>query len=95
MPPTQAGARVSRDITVRGLRTNGTWADGMNVHGAHVNVLIEDSTTRCTNDDSFAVWSIGAMARFAQSAIQKRYSSTYLAMGFAYVRAGTWYPPKH
>eukprot|EP01052_Picozoa_sp_SAG31_P050612 SAG31_NODE_11628_length_1011_cov_1.710526_1_plen_273_part_10 len=61
MPPTQAGARVSRDITVRGLRANGTWADGMNVHGAHVNVLIEDSTTRCTNDDSFAVWSIGAM----------------------------------
>ena len=25
----------------------------------------------------------------------KGYSSTYLAMGFANVRAGTWYPPKH
>ena len=23
------------------------------------------------------------------------YSSTYLAMGFAYVRAGTRYPPEH
>ena len=23
------------------------------------------------------------------------YSSTYLAMGFANVRAGTWYPPEH
>ena len=25
----------------------------------------------------------------------KGYSSTYLAMGFADVRAGTWYPPEH
>ena len=25
----------------------------------------------------------------------KGYSSTYLAMGFANVRAGTWYPPEH
>ena len=25
----------------------------------------------------------------------KRYSSTYLAIGFANVRAGTWYPPEH
>jgi hypothetical protein len=61
MPPTQAGARISRDITIRGLHANGTWADGMNVHGAHANVLIENSVTRCTGDDSFAIWSIGAM----------------------------------
>ena len=25
----------------------------------------------------------------------KGYASTYLAMGFANVRAGTWYPPDH
>ena len=25
----------------------------------------------------------------------KGYSSTYLAMGLAHVRAGTWYPPEH
>ena len=25
----------------------------------------------------------------------KGYSSTYLAMGFANVRAGTWHPPEH
>ena len=95
MPPTQAGARVSRDIIVRGLRTNGTWADGMNVHGAHVNVLIEDSTTRCTNDDSFAVWSIGAMARFAQSAIQKGTRVLISLWDSRMFGAGTCYPPEH
>ena len=78
MPPTQAGARVSRDITVRGLRANGTWADGVNVHGAHMNVLIEDSITRCTNDDSFAVWSIGAME---DNVTFRRNSATFAGVG--------------
>jgi hypothetical protein len=59
MAPTKAGGRVSRDITVRRLECNGTWADGMNIHGRHRNVLIEDSTVRYSGDDSFATWSIG------------------------------------
>ena len=41
MAPTRAGARVSRDITVSNMRTNGTWADGVNIHGQHQNVLVE------------------------------------------------------
>ena len=34
-------------------------------------------------------------SRPAPSCNTKGYSSTYLAMGFANVRAGTWYPPEH
>ena len=38
----------------------GTWADGMNIHGQHANVLVEGSTVQYSGDDSFATWSIGA-----------------------------------
>ena len=60
MAPTKAGANVSHDITVRNLRANGTWADGINIHGQHYNVLIEGCTLRYSGDDSFATWSVGA-----------------------------------
>ena len=60
MAPTRAGARVSSDITVRNVRMNGSWADGVNIHGQHVNVLIEDCTVIDSGDDNFATWSIGA-----------------------------------
>lgn len=60
MAPTRAGARVSRDITVRNMRVNGTWSDGVNIHGEHVNVLIEGCTVIDSGDDNFASWSIGA-----------------------------------
>ena len=40
MAPTKEGARVSRGATVRGL-CNGTWADDVNIHGSHQNVLVE------------------------------------------------------
>ena len=59
--PTLAGQAVTRDLTVRRLRANGTWADGVNVHGAHERVLVEDSEVRFSNDDAFATWSIGAL----------------------------------
>jgi hypothetical protein len=39
MSPTKAGARVSQDITLRRLQRYGTWADGINLHGQHRNVL--------------------------------------------------------
>jgi hypothetical protein len=59
MAPTRAGARVSRDITVRNMRVNGTWADGVNIHGQHTNVLVESCTVIDSLDDCFAMWSIG------------------------------------
>ena len=59
MAPTAASKRVSRDITVRNMRMNGSWADGVNIHGQHQNVLVEDSTVVDSGDDNFAAWSIG------------------------------------
>jgi alpha-L-arabinofuranosidase len=59
MAPTAASKRVSRDITVRNMRMNGSWADGVNIHGQHANVLVEGSTVIDSGDDNFATWSIG------------------------------------
>ena len=39
--------------------------------------------------------SLDLAARSARTPNTKGYSSTYLAMGFANIRAGTWYPPEH
>lgn len=58
--PTLAGAPVTSDLIARRLRSNGTWADGVNVHGAHDRVLVEDCEVRYANDDAFAAWSVGA-----------------------------------
>jgi hypothetical protein len=60
MAPTAASKKVSRDITVRNMRVNGTWADGVNIHGQHLNVMIESCTVIDSGDDNFAMWSIGA-----------------------------------
>jgi len=57
--PTRSGVPASKDITIRKVICNGTWADGMNIHGAHQNVLVEDCEIRNTGDDVFAVWSVG------------------------------------
>ena len=59
MAPTPAGANVSRDVTVRNMRVNGTWADGVNIHGQHANVLVEGCSVVNSGDDGFALWSIG------------------------------------
>jgi len=61
-PPTKRGAKVSKDITVRNIRCNGTWADGMNFHGAHRNILVEDNDIRNCGDDTYAIWSIRDLA---------------------------------
>jgi len=57
MAPTKPGAKVSQDITIRKVKTTGVWADGMNIHGAHQNVLIEDCDIRHCGDDIYAIWS--------------------------------------
>ena len=57
--PTRHGARVSRDITVRAMRVNGTWADGVNIHGQHRDVVVEHCSVVNSGDDCFALWSIG------------------------------------
>lgn len=57
--PTRQGVPVSSDITIRKVICNGTWADGLNIHGAHKNVLVEDCEIRNTGDDTFAIWSVG------------------------------------
>jgi hypothetical protein len=56
MPQTPRGKRFSSDIVIRNLRTNGTWADGINIHGAHKNILVENNSVINCGDDCFAVW---------------------------------------
>merc|ERR1712087_441946 len=41
---------------MRNLRTEGTWADGLNIHGAHKNILVEGCSASNTGDDCFAAW---------------------------------------
>lgn len=57
--PTRSGVPVSKDITVKNVRTDGTWADGMNIHGGHQNILIKDCQIRNSGDDNYAIWSVG------------------------------------
>merc|ERR1712070_329995 len=45
--------------TFRRLYTDGSWADGVNIHGEHSDVLVADSHMRNTGDDGFAIWSNG------------------------------------
>ncbi len=50
------GATGSRNITVRGLTSWGTWADGINFHGGHRDVLIEGCELSYTGDDPIGLW---------------------------------------
>lgn len=95
----QTVSKPCRNVTVRGLvvRGNcsspgpctgsGTWADGLNVHGAHADVLIEGCIIKHTGDDGFAVWSAGASETnitFKNNlATFPRYPKTWLASCFA------------
>jgi hypothetical protein len=38
----------------------GTWADGINIHGAHRDVIVEGCRISHTGDDGFAMWSAGS-----------------------------------
>ena len=49
-------ATGSRNITVRGMVSFGTWADGMNFHGGHQDVLVEQCEMSFTGDDPFGLW---------------------------------------
>jgi hypothetical protein len=56
--PTKAGARVSENLVFRSIRSNGFLADGMNIHGAHQNILVENCDFRHCGDDIYAIWSV-------------------------------------
>merc|ERR1712066_972438 len=58
MAPTAAGAKVSRKIRVSKIVCDGTWADGINLHGAHEDVLVQDCDIKNTGDDTYAIWSV-------------------------------------
>jgi hypothetical protein len=70
-----------------GTGGGGTWADGVNIHGAHRHVVVEGSTISHTGDDSFAIWSQGTAATdiaFRNNyAASPRYPRTWLASCFA------------
>lgn len=55
-----ARATGSMNITVRGLRSWGSWADGINFHGGHHNVLIEGCELSYTGDDPIGLWPVSA-----------------------------------
>ena len=46
-------------------------------------------------EDGNPIYQLAESAPLLQPGNTKGYSSTYLAMGFANVRAGTRYPPEH
>jgi len=60
--PTKAGVPVTTGLTIRNYRSGGTYADGINIHGAHRDVLVEGCNIALTGDDCFAIWSIGSLA---------------------------------
>jgi len=58
MAPTKSGARASSNVFVSKIVTNGTWADGMNIHGSHRNIVVQDCDISNTGDDTYAIWSV-------------------------------------
>jgi hypothetical protein len=56
------GATGSRNITVRGLISWGTWADGINFHGGHHNVLVEKCELNYAGDDPIGLWPVSVDA---------------------------------
>lgn len=64
IPQNEPGKAVSSDITMRNLRTNGTLADGINIHGAHKNILVEDCIVTNSGDDAYAAWDAGIDGEF-------------------------------
>ena len=51
--PTKAGVPVTTGLTIRNYRSGGTFADGINIHGAHRDVLVEGCDIALTGDDCF------------------------------------------
>ena len=48
----------SRNITLRGIISWGTWADGINLHGGHHNVLVEQCEMSYAGDDPYGLWPV-------------------------------------
>mmetsp|Transcript_486 Transcript_486/g.1577 ORF Transcript_486/g.1577 Transcript_486/m.1577 type:complete len:366 (-) Transcript_486:34-1131(-) len=65
----------------------GTWADGINVHGAHRDILVEANRIPHTGDDGFALWSKGStetnVTFRGNYAASPRYPRTWLASCYA------------
>ena len=53
----------SLNITLRGIINWGTWADGINFHGGHHNVLIERCEMSFTGDDAYGLWPVSEDAK--------------------------------
>ena len=66
--------------------------NGVFVSGYTRDVTINDNEMSWIADNPMASWGYAPAACLHNT---KGYSSTYLAMGFANVRAGTRYPPEH
>lgn len=52
----------SRNITIRGIISWGSWADGINFHGGHHNVLIEQCEMNYAGDDAYGLWPVSTDA---------------------------------
>ena len=53
----------SRNVTLRGIVSWGTWADGINFHGGHHDVLIEECEISYSGDDPFGLWPVSTDAK--------------------------------
>jgi len=55
-------SRPSHGIHIRGVDMYHSWADGINLHGAVYDAVVEDCNVGFQGDDNFAVWSAGDLA---------------------------------
>eukprot|EP00322_Chrysochromulina_rotalis_P010657 CAMPEP_0115840310 /NCGR_PEP_ID=MMETSP0287-20121206/6703_1 /TAXON_ID=412157 /ORGANISM="Chrysochromulina rotalis, Strain UIO044" /LENGTH=460 /DNA_ID=CAMNT_0003293913 /DNA_START=42 /DNA_END=1424 /DNA_ORIENTATION=+ len=61
----------SVDITLRGIVSWGTWADGINFHGGHHNILIEGCEMSFSGDDPYGLWPSSADAEASEENCQQ------------------------
>jgi hypothetical protein len=61
----------SVNITLRGIVSWGTWADGVNFHGGHHNVLVERCEINYSGDDPYGLWPVSADARADANSCQQ------------------------
>ena len=64
--PTKAGVPVTTGLTIRNFHTNGTHADGINLHGAHRDIVVEECSISNSHDDGFGLWSVGDLGEHAR-----------------------------
>lgn len=85
--PTRAGVSVTSGLTLRNYRTNGTHADGINLHGAHRDIVVENCTIENSRDDGYGLWSIGTLATnitFRSNTAAKTSGACFAAYGGAF-----------